>query len=606
MKKKFLVVLLAFVLLVTTAVVAVREKDSATLDISNVAVIDTVKYQSSVGGNVLAETDKDYVSINSQNMDVSTLVATDDLDRTLSTSGTGDNGRQVAVFYNLNATGSGTTTQIFQDLLDAGQRLASGSAYWWAKPFFGFYRTDDSWVLRKHIEMFIYADVDYLVFDTTNDAAYTTEALKLMKLLHEYNDAGWDAPQVAFYTNTDSGTRMLSIYSDIYSQNKYPDTWYMVDGKPLIIGKGASATIKNFFTVRYSQWPNTTRLEGGYPWIDFDDVATVQYDVNGKHGVIPVSVAQNCSDSAQFSDNVLYGMTGTTGGCRGRSWHDGADNITEDSYKYGYNFQEEWDTAIASDAETAMILQWNEWRAGAYGSPPKVFDEMTNEYSRDIEPMTGGHFDNYYMQMVENIRKFKNTGKKVTVTESKTIDVKGDFNQWSSIKNTYYDIENGGFRRDALLYGEERAVNTTGRNEMIYAKTAKDSSNLYFYVQTANDISEDKSGTWMNLYLDTDGDLNNNWNGYEYRVNGTSGDGKLKLERYNGTEFEKVDDIGYRVYGNQMMLGISKATLGISSSSFSVNFKWADSREELAGIEDFYAKGDIMPYGRFNYAYNAK
>ncbi len=606
MKKKVLTGLLASVLLlssVAAAVIGVNHfnNDPSTEDF----IVQNKQYQSAIGGNVLDITDKDYVNIDDSSFDVSTLVATDDLGRNLSTDGTGDNGRQVAVFYNLNFDGLGTT-QIFQDLLDANKPLSSGSMYWWGKPIFGYYLSSDTWVMRKHIEMFTLADVDYLVFDTTNDKAFTTQALKLMHLLHEYNEMGWDAPKVAFYTNTESAIRMLSIYSDIYSQNKYPDTWYMVDGKPLIIGKGASSVIKEFFTVRTSQWPNTPLVEGGYPWISFDDVATVQYDENGKHGVIPVSVAQNSSPNAQFSDNVLYGMTGATGGCRGRSWHDGDDNITEDSYKYGYNFQEEWDTAIASDAETAMILQWNEWRAGAYGNPPKVFDEMTNEYSRDIEPMVGGHFDNYYMQMVENIRNFKNTGAKTNTTETKTIDVAGDFSQWSSVTTTYRDMANGGIRRDELGFGDYRYVNLTGRNEMIYSKVAKDSEKLYFYVQTDGDISENTDGTWMNLYLDTDGDLLNNWNGYDFRVNGIASEGKLRLQSFDGSAWNDAAEVSYRVYGNQLMLEVTKAELGISGETYSVNFKWADSHEELNTFEDFYQKGDVMPYGRFNFAFNAK
>ena len=562
------------------------------------------RYVSTEGGAVLDKTDPDYVSSDGKTFDITTVVATDDIGRSLPTDGSGDNGRQVAIFYNINHFGN-EGTAIFQDALDAGRRLSG--VYWWGKPLFGFYCSDDSWVTRRHIEMFIYAGVDYLVFDTTNGSAYTESALKLMSLLHEYNEAGWKAPKVVFYTNTNSLATMMAAYTDIYEPNKYPDTWYMVDGKPLIIGSETGPVIETFFTLRRSQWPNSAEVPGGYPWIDFNDVASVRYDVNGKHGMIPVSVAQNCSPNAWFSDNVLYGMTGETGGSRGRSWHNGKDNITEDSYKYGYNFQEEWDTAIASDAETVMILQWNEWRAGVWPSGGKlaIFDEMTMEYSRDCEPMTGGFFDNYYMQMAENIRKFKNTGSKKTVDKNVAIDVSGAFGQWNKVATVYTDMENAALRRDNLSFGKERLVDNSGRNCMVLSKVAKDDSNLYFYVQTQEDIDTGREGTWMNLYIDTDGDLLNNWNGYEYRVNGIASDGKLRLEKYNGSGFTQVAEIAYRMRGNQLMLGISKADLGIDGDSFTVNFKWADSRTELNSTEDFYMFGDTMPYGRFNYAFNA-
>ena len=102
-----------------------------------------------------------------------------------------------------------------------------------------------------------------------------------------------------------------------------------------------------------------------------------------------------------------------------------------------------------------------------------------------------------------------------------------------------------------------------------------------------------------------DGDLLNNWNGYEYRVNGVAADGKLRLEKYNGSGFEPAAEVSYRLRGNQLMLGISKAELGISGDNYTVNFKWADSRTTLESFEDFYQHGDTMPYGRFNYAFSA-
>ncbi len=610
MKRKILAKTTIIVLiccLIGSIAVVMAKKTKSSME-SRSLVKEKMHSQSSVGGNVLSETDKDYVRINPDGIiSKDAVVATDDVGRTLSTEGDGDNGRQVALFYTLGADGT-TVPQIFEDVLNRGDSLVYGLHYWWAKPMFDYYHTSDDHVLRKHIEMFIYADVDYLVFDTTNGMAFTTEALKVMKLLHEYNEEGWDAPQVAFYTNTDSVATILTIYSDIYESNKYPDTWYMVDGKPLIIGTALPPSCNNFFTFRASQWPGIPDVDGGYPWIDFNDVARVRYDFNGEHGVIPVSVAQN--SSGFMSDNVLYGLTSKTGGSRGRSYHDGDDNITDDSILYGYNFQEEWDAAIHSDAETALILQWNEWRAGVYKDKGKtvVFDLITPEFSRDIEPMAGGFGDNYYMQMVENIRKFKNTGSKVTQTEKKSIDVSGNFNQWSDIDATYVDMSNGGIRRDALGYAEQRHVNTSGRNEMIYAKVTQDNENLYYYVQTAKDITDDYNvGSWMNLFLDTDGVLDNSWNGYEYIINySVTSDDTSSIARYNGTSFEIVGDAKFRVYGNQMMISVPKSALGIMGTDVDINFKWADSRIAYSEVTDYYTLGDTMPYGRFNYAYNTK
>ena len=611
MKRKILIGILTLAVVLFCVMSAFAIKNAADLneiDRRPEGLDTDVTFVSSACGETLSPEDPDYVEVAARGYDITSVVATDDLGRTLKNNGRGDNGRQVVLFYTLwHDCDNGIN--IFQDSLDTDTPLVFGQYYWWGKPLFDFYSSEDTWVMRRHIEMFIYAGIDALIVDATNGSAYATELTKLMRLLREYNEAGWNAPKVAIYTNTNSLNTMMSAYWEIYSLDKYPDTWYMIDGKPLIIGSETDPMIEEFFTLRRSQWPNHTgeRVPGGFPWIDFKDDADVYYDTNGKHGVIPVSVAQNSSPNAWFSDNLFYGMTGDNGGSRGRSWHDGKDNITEDSYKYGYNFQEEWDNAIASKAEIAMVLQWNEWIAsvGNYGGKIGIYDQLTAEFSRDIEPMTGGHFDNYYMQLVENVRRFKNTGSKTVSKDSAEIDVNGAFGQWNGVGETYIDMQNSTLRRDAISYGPYRLTDTSGRNGMVAAKVAKDDGKLYFYVQTQEDIIIDPEGTWMNLYLDTDGDLLNHWNGYEFKINGLASEGKLRLEKYNGTGFEQAAEVSYRIRGNQLMLEIPKNELGISGRRFTVNFKWADSRTELKSFEDFYLYGDTMPYGRFNYAFNA-
>jgi hypothetical protein len=92
----------------------------------------------------------------------------------------------------------------------------SGGAYW-GEPLFGYYMTEDEWVIRKHIEMLGFADVDFLVFDTTNRVIFYDQVTKIMSLLEEYLNAGYPVPKVVFYTN-------LSLHSPrIYS--------YAVSGK---------------------------------------------------------------------------------------------------------------------------------------------------------------------------------------------------------------------------------------------------------------------------------------------------------------------------------------------------------------------------------------
>lgn len=181
----------------------------------------------------------------------------------------------------------------------------------------------------------------------------------------------------------------------------------VLTGKPLLITHEGecSAEIKQFFTIREAQWPIEPDRENAFPWISFIMPQTVYYDKDGNHGVISVSPAQH--PQLSMGDSALYGETGN----RSRSYYNGENHITDDSKLYGYNYQEQWNMAIESDAETVFLTGWNEWTMnriqGSKERPILFVDNADEEYSRDIEPMDGALQDNYYMQTVSNIRDLK-------------------------------------------------------------------------------------------------------------------------------------------------------------------------------------------------------
>ena len=88
---------------------------------------------------------------------------------------------------------------------------------------------------------------------------------------------------------------------------------------------------------------------------------------------------------------------------------------------YGIYFQERWDEALACDPEFLYINDWNEWTAGKYQpggegktvswlrrqSPFYFVDQYNAEFNRCIHPVKGGYTDNYYMQMAQNLRRYK-------------------------------------------------------------------------------------------------------------------------------------------------------------------------------------------------------
>src|SRR4029079_1529680 len=135
-----------------------------------------------------------------------------------------------------------------------------------------------------------------------------------------------------------------------------------------------------------------------------------------------VSVAQNL----RASDGKVTNMS--RGDARGRSFHDGQEDTHPGAVNFGFNFQEQWQRALTAKPQFVLVTGWNEWVAGRYTRPkePIVFvDQFDQEYGRDIEPMRGGHSDNYYYQLVANVRRFKGAPRLATSPTNHSIDING-------------------------------------------------------------------------------------------------------------------------------------------------------------------------------------
>ena len=47
-----------------------------------------------------------------------------------------------------------------------------GTYHYWAEPLYGYYQSNDPWVIRRHAQLLAAAGVDTLIFDTTNAVTY--------------------------------------------------------------------------------------------------------------------------------------------------------------------------------------------------------------------------------------------------------------------------------------------------------------------------------------------------------------------------------------------------------------------------------------------------
>lgn len=448
-----------------------------------------------------------------------------------------------------------------------------GTYHFWGEPFYGYYLSSDEWVMRKHIEMLTLADVDFVFFDTTNAVTYEPNAKKFMTLLDEYIKSGWDVPKVMFYTNTQSGKTVQTLYDNIYKINFMPDTWFYYQGKPVIIAveDECGEEAKAFFTIKQSQWPNEPQKINAWPWMDFVRPQRVIKNLDGEDEVINVSIAQH--PQILFGDSAMYGEETN----RGRAFHDGVNDKSEDAYKHGYNVKEQWERAYETDPNIVLFTGWNEWIAGRWNSfgrkdrPIEFVDCANHEFSRDAELMRGGYFDNYYLQLISNIRRYK--GCCATPEHKKhSIDIDGDFSQWDDISVTYHDFPNSAIHRDSGGYGNLYYKNDSGRNNIIAAKAAFDEDNFYFYAKCSEKISNDRSGTFMTLFLISDG--------REYII----------------SEAPKIS-------GSEIMYSIPRNYVNAQNGDFSIRFKWCDSKTEIKTFEDMYEFGDSAPIGRLYYLF---
>ena len=258
------------------------------------------------------------------------LVGIDKLGRKVEAGRYEDNGKQVGCFFWMwigqpYASGVWDATEILKrengaDILyhqDNKEISPDGQAHWWGKPLWGYYNSDDKWVIRKQLEMLASAGVDFIYFDATNTLTYPNVYLRIMEAIHEMLHEGSNPPKCAFYTHTHSIATMRTLYRDLYSKGLYSDTWYRVDGKPFIIAfESAEADmiaeeitmrcrtsynpgplepeIKDFFYFRRPQWPtNDTVYPDGFPWVEWIYPQPIHTDVMnvtvGSHPNVPMS-----------------------------------------------------------------------------------------------------------------------------------------------------------------------------------------------------------------------------------------------------------------------------------------------------------------------------
>ena len=161
---------------------------------------------------------------------------------------------------------------------------------------------------------------------------------------------------------------------------------------------------------------------------------------------------------------------------------------------YGIYFQQRWDEALKANPQFLYINDWNEWTAGKYHarrgtdlpfmrrkSTYFFVDQYNAEFNRCIQPMKGGYTDNYYMQMAQNIRRYKGVRP---IPELRGLQPDQRSTEISptgrSVKVEYRDTVGDTFHRDYNGYGGLHYTNDSGRNDIVTCKVAVDAGQRLF------------------------------------------------------------------------------------------------------------------------------
>ncbi len=546
-----------------------------------------------------------------------TWVATDALGRSMPTNadvGAPKADKQVGIFYFLWQERPddevNDLTKIFKADPENPQYGGVPSFHWWGEPLFGYYVGFDPFVIRKHAQMLSDAGVDVMIFDTTNGATYPKTYNAIFDVFSQMRAEGIKTPQIAFISHPKA---VDDVWKNIYSKNLHPELWYRWKGKPLILIKPEvelTPEQANFFSARKSwAWSAGGWFGDGkdkWPWLDYSPQKP-GLDAEGNVEQISVAIAQHPTTSI------------------GRSYSQGQEPPVDKYHNaptmgQGIYFSEQWKRALEVSPEFIFVTGWNEWIAQRFlaekdgkfaGLPQKkgdsfFVDQFSEEFSRDAEPTKLSIGDNYYYQLAENIRRYKGA-RPIPTVASESVKVDGKFADWNAVKTEYRDTQSDQVQRDSTGWKGYKYVNTTGRNDLVAAKTTFDKQNVYFMARTREPLTKPQGNNWMLLYIDADQNPKTGWMGYDFVVNmgGASGSRTtIRANQSNQYRWGEPRNIPFAMNGNQLELSVPRRILGAKSLNF--DFKWADNCYAKGDWTDFTLNGDTAPNDRFNYRFKSE
>ena len=514
------------------------------------------------------------------------------------------------------------------------------ATYHWGEPEYGYFLSQDRYVCFHDLSMLADAGVDVLIMDVTNAVCYWDEWEVLFQTMQEMKALGNKVPKFCFWAfNGNVIDVVQSLYERFYKTPRYQDCWFYWDGKPLLLynatpsvdanpnggqkGKTEySEEVKQFFTLRNMWWGYHSWA--GAPYVGGEDKWSFGYEMNDKK-VAALKPEELCSKHQGRMEEMAVTPAQHPISITGKSWRretlepelDGKDmpkkafvpwlgEERNNPTQYGIYFQDRWDEALQVDPDFIYLNDWNEWTAGKYknGKDPSgqadmhidflgrkenpfyFVDQYNAEFNRTIAPMKGGWTDNYYMQMVQNIRRYKGVAPMPVHHGYQQIKLDGSLDEWQP-DSSFLDTRGDVIHRDHNGYGDLHYTDNSGRNDITRCLVAVDKKNIYFAAETAEPLSPSTDPNWMLLLIDTDEDGE-----YEYLIQNS------KLTHSKGSW-----DVDVAIGSNAVEIAVPRKLLGKTRKKFSLRFKWADNPSNPNDIISLSTTGDTAPNRRFAYRF---
>lgn len=286
-----------------------------------------------------------------------------------------------------------------------------GPSSTWDLPLLGPYTSDNEAVIRQHGLWLASAGVDFVFVDWSNNTCYDPATMRDQRpdfrMIEEATDKLFEiwstipnAPKICIFVgpghsgqeHVDNGNhqrKVDQVYRDYVE--KYPDMYFMYDGKPLLMCYGATPTqygakpawTDDRFTVRWvtgfvgqqGNLFNTKTLASQTYW-SWEERGTQTFCLYNRKYVEAVTI---------------------TAATRAQSEEGEPGYIPAAGRENGATLKRQFQRACDLGAKFAIIVSWNEWTTG---------EQLSVEVSKDLEP-SQIHGTFYLDLLTEQIKKFK-------------------------------------------------------------------------------------------------------------------------------------------------------------------------------------------------------